>query len=162
MLEDQYHQVLAPRGPNSRMPESQKTKSKNLVAKSPTTDFPYSRKTLKRKINRKNKIGREDLRLFPPISVRFFGCEFYGYLEKKIKKSENTKECSFHKNLVCFGDVPRGYDAFEQGDIGNGRARHPKQCEQMCSKMFKGCNAFSFDGHFCWFKKLESYTLRIV
>lgn len=67
-----------------------------------------------------------------------------------------------YKNLVCFGDVPRGYDAFEQGDIGNGRARNPKQCEQMCSRMFKGCNAFSFDGHFCWFKKLESYTLRIV
>merc|ERR1712168_722391 len=29
----------------------------------------------------------------------------------------------------------------------------------MCFKMFKGCNAFSFDGNFCWFKKLESYTL---
>lgn len=66
---------------------------------------------------------------------------------------------SLSSELVCFGDVPRGYDAFEQGDIGNGRARNPKQCEQMCSRMFKGCNAFSFDGHFCWFKKLESYTL---
>ena len=62
---------------------------------------------------------------------------------------------------VCYGDVPKGYDAFEQGDVGNGRARHPKQCEKMCSTMRNGCNAFTFDGHFCWFKKLDSYTLRI-
>ena len=45
------------------MPESQKTKSENLVAKSPTTDLqPKNAETQKsRKINRKNKIGREDL-----------------------------------------------------------------------------------------------------
>ena len=69
------------------MPESQKTKSENLVAKSPTTDFQpiYAETQKSRKINRKNKIGREDLfyELFQPISVRFFGCEFYGYFEKK-------------------------------------------------------------------------------
>ena len=62
---------------------------------------------------------------------------------------------------VCYGDVPKGYDAFEQGDVGNGRARHPKQCEKMCSTMRNGCNAFTFDGYFCWFKKLDSYTIRI-
>merc|ERR1712235_93004 len=64
-----------------------------------------------------------------------------------------------NSGLVCYGDVPKGYDAFEQGDVGNGRARHPKQCEKMCSTMRNGCNAFTFDGYFCWFKKLDSYTI---
>ena len=158
------------------MPESQKTKSENLVAKSPTTDLqPKNAETQKsRKINRKNKIGREDLfyDYFNRFLSVFSAVNFMVILKKNNSRktswfflfwhSFDPKECPFHKNLVCFGDVPRGYDAFEQGDIGNGRARHPKQCEQMCSRMFKGCNAFSFDGHFCWFKKLESYTLRIV
>ena len=47
------------------MPESQKTKSENLVAKSPTTDLqPKNAETQKpRKINRKNMIGREGIRV---------------------------------------------------------------------------------------------------